>query len=253
MAASDRAFTPGRHGSRPSMSALLVLATALLAFTPACAFSLNQSIAVGDGQTSGAQSTVNGSIEVGRDAVVNGGLETVNGSIRIGDSARIERAETVNGAIRLGDGVTGRDLSSVNGAIQLGSGVTIDGKVSVVNGRIALGEGSRVSGDLDNVNGEIEVEGSEIGGDLSTVNGDVILSGNTVVHGDLVVEAPNDRFWNDKDRRKPKIVVGPGVRVVGRIDLEREVQLYISDSAEVGGVTGVMSLDQAIRFSGERP
>jgi hypothetical protein len=40
---------------------------------------------------------------------------------------------------------------------------------------------------------------------------------------------------------------------VGRIDLEREVELYISESAEVCGVTGVMSLDQAIRFIGERP
>jgi len=41
--------------------------------------------------------------------------------------------------------------------------------------------------------------------------------------------------------------------VEGVIDLEREVKLYISDSAEVGGVKGVMTMDDAVRFSGKRP
>jgi hypothetical protein len=41
--------------------------------------------------------------------------------------------------------------------------------------------------------------------------------------------------------------------VDGNIIVEREVELYISDTAEVGGVSGVMSIDQAVRFSGERP
>ena len=233
--------------------AVALLAVALLAVAPACAFNLNKSIAVGDGQTSGGESTVNGSIEVGRDAVVNGGLETVNGGIRVHDNARVERVETVNGAVRLADGVTARDVSSVNGTIEFGSEVSIDGKVSVVNGRIELGTGSRVSNDVSNVNGEIEIEGSDIGGDLSTVNGDVSLAGSTVLRGDLVVEEPNNGFWDRKERRKPRIVIGPGVRVLGEIDLEREVELYISEEAEVGGVTGVMSMDQAIRFSGDRP
>jgi len=232
--------------------AVALLAVALLAVAPACAFNLNKSIAVGDGQTSGGESTVNGSIEVGRDAVVNGGLETVNGGIRVHDNARVERVETVNGAVRLADGVTARDVSSVNGTIEFGSEVSIDGKVSVVNGRIKLGTGSRVSNDVSNVNGEIEIEGSDIGGDLSTVNGDVTLSGDTVLRGDLVVEEPNDG-WNRKDRRKPKIVLGPGVRVLGQIDLEQEVELFISEDAEVGGVTGVMTMEQAVRFSGDRP
>lgn len=231
----------------------LALAAALLAFTPACAFSLNKNVDVGAGQTSDGESTVNGSIAVGRDAVVDGGLETVNGSIRVDDNARIGRAETVNGAVRLADGVSARGVSSVNGTIELGSNVTIDGEISVVNGRVELGTGSRVSSDLSNVNGEIEVEGSEIGGNLSTVNGDVTLAGPTVLRGDLVVEEPNDGFRDRSDRRKPRIVIGPGVRVLGTIDLEREVELYISEDAEVGGVAGVMSMDEAIRFSGDRP
>ena len=39
----------------------------------------------------------------------------------------------------------------------------------------------------------------------------------------------------------------------GVIKLEREVKLYISENAEVGGVEGVMSMDDAVRFSGKRP
>jgi hypothetical protein len=35
--------------------------------------------------------------------------------------------------------------------------------------------------------------------------------------------------------------------------LEREVKLYISDSAEVGGVEGKMSMSDAVRFSGDHP
>lgn len=238
---------------RPVTLPALLLTVALMAVAPACAFNLNQSVTVGEGQASGGASTVNGSIDVGRDATVSGGLETVNGSIRVRDNARIERAKTVNGAVRLADGVAARDVSSVNGTIELGSKVTVEGKISVVNGRIELGTGSRVSGDVSNVNGEIEIEGSDLGGDLSTVNGDVTLAGDTVLRGDLVVEEPDDGFRDRKQRRKPRIVIGPGVRVLGEIDLEREVDLYISEDAEVGGVTGVMSMDQAVRFSGDRP
>jgi len=51
----------------------------------------------------------------------------------------------------------------------------------------------------------------------------------------------------------PEIVIGPGSVVKGKIILEREVKLYISESAEVGGVEGTMSMDDAVRFSGEHP
>ncbi len=53
--------------------------------------------------------------------------------------------------------------------------------------------------------------------------------------------------------KKPKVVIGPGSSVEGVINLEQEVELFISETAEVGGVTGVMSLDDAQRFSGDRP
>jgi cytoskeletal protein CcmA (bactofilin family) len=235
---------------------ITLLATGLLALliiAPAHGFNLNKSLSVEAGGTSNGESTVNGSISVGREAVVSGDLETVNGSIRVDADARIEDAETVNGAVRLAAGVTAQDVSSVNGTIDLAENVTVDGEISVVNGKIVIGAGSEVSKDVSNVNGEIRIAGTSIGGDLATVNGDVTLTDNSVLRGNLIVEKPNDRRWNRSDRRKPRIVIGPGVRIQGNIELEREVELYISDSAQVGGVTGAMTMEQAVHFSGERP
>lgn len=230
------------------MAAML---TALAAGAPAQGFNMNKSFEVEAGSESNGHSTLNGSISVGHDAVVNGGLETVNGAIRIDDNARIENAETVNGSVRVASGVNAKDLSSVNGSVTIGENSTIDGEVSVVNGKISLASGSSVNLDVSNVNGAIDISGAGIGGDLSTVNGDVTLE-NATLQGDLVVEKSRSRGI-DFGRRKPRIVIGPGARVVGNIRLEREVDLYISETAEVGGVTGVMSMDEAVRFSGRRP
>ena len=69
--------------------------------------------------------------------------------------------------------------------------------------------------------------------------------------GDVVVEeVSNSFFGNDK---KPTVVIGPGSRVEGALILKREVKLYISDRAEVGSVEGIMSMDDAVRFRGDRP
>ncbi len=232
-----------------------IFSTALLALVlllPAEASDVNKSIRIGDGIESGGHSTVNGSITVGDDAKVSGSLETVNGTIRVGNGTVIRDAETVNGSIRIGSGVSARDISGVNGSITLGEQVTISGEVSVVNGKISLASGTTIEADVSNVNGEIEVTGAQIGGDLTTVTGDITLEGNSVIRGDLVVEKP--RGWGSRDsNRDPKIIIGPGAEIVGEIRLEHEVKLYISETAKVGGVSGVMSLEDAVRFSGKRP
>ena len=216
----------------------------------ALGFDFNDDIEIAAGTESRGDSTVNGSIEVGSGAIVTGGLETVNGGIRIDSNAQVQDVQTVNGRVQLASGVTAGDVESVNGSISLDEQASAEG-VSVVNGKIRLEPGSRVARNVGNVNGEIEIAGAEIGGDLATVNGDVTLSENARVRGDLVVEKPGGFNWDDS--RKPRIVVGPGSRIDGEIVLEREVQLYISDSAQFGGVTGVMSLEDATRFSGNRP
>jgi hypothetical protein len=226
---------------------------AIMMAAPACA-NVNKSITIGDNTETGSESTVNGSISVGSGTTVKGSLSTVNGTIRIADDSSAGDIETVNGSIRIGDGTAVEDVESVNGSIRIGERVTVDGEIDVVNGKISLDTGTRVIDGVSNVNGEFQISGTEIGGDLETVNGDVWLMDGSVLQGDLIVEKPGGWGFNGSNRkRKPRIVIGPGSRVVGMIVLEREVELFISETAVVGGVSGEMSLDDAIRFSGDRP
>jgi DUF4097 and DUF4098 domain-containing protein YvlB len=219
---------------------------------PAYGLNLNKSVNVDAGSKTGGQSSVNGSISVGRGAIIDGSLETVNGSIRVDEDVTLEDAETVNGTIRIASGSSADDVTSVNGAIRLGENVSIGGEIDVVNGKISLDKGTTVTDGVSNVNGEISLSGAEVGGNLSTVNGDVSLNDGATLRGDLIVERPGGWGWND-NKRLPKVIIGPNSKVLGNIVLEREVELYISNSAEVGGVTGEMSLDDAVRFSGDRP
>jgi DUF4097 and DUF4098 domain-containing protein YvlB len=225
----------------------------MLLAVPAMAATINKSVKIEAGAESGGASSVNGSISVGEDAVVTGNVKTVNGTIRVDQGASIEDASTVNGAVRLAEGVKSGSLSTVNGSVKVGGSTAVDGEVSAVNGRITIDKGSNVSAAVSNVNGQIELEGAVVGGNLETVNGDVSLEDKSVVKGDLVVEKNSGWGWGKSKSRKPRIVVGPGSRVEGKIILKREVELFISETAEVGGVEGEMSMDDAIRFSGKRP
>lgn len=228
---------------------------ALLFLTiPAHAHSVNKSINVSAGEHSDGASSVNGSVIVGAGAVVDGDVETVNGTVRIDDDATIRDAETVNGTIHVGSGVKAYDLATVNGAIRVAENSTIDGSIEAVNGSIGLDKGSKVNRDVSNVNGEIEINGSEIGGDLSTVTGDIWLHDGAIVRGDIIVEKPGGIGWfGSNSKRVPTVVIGSGAQVDGSIRLKRKVDLYISNTAEVGGVTGEMSMADAIRFDGDKP
>jgi len=236
------------------ITTLSVALLALLLVAPANALDINESIKIAAGSEASGASTVNGSVTVGKGATVTGNVETVNGSIRIEENAVIEDAETVNGSIKIGSGVKAENIDGVNGAIRIGKNVTITGDVSVVNGMIAVDAGSKIAEDVSNVNGEIRLTGAEVGGNLSTVNGDVALNDGANLRGNLTIEKPAGFNWNkDDDSRMPRVTIGPGSRVGGKIIAEREVELYISDTAEVGGVSGVMTMDQAVRFSGKSP
>lgn len=226
----------------------------MLMAVPALGASINKSVKIDAGSESGGATSVNGSISVGDNAVVTGGLKTVNGQIRVDSGATIESATTVNGSVRISENVRTGSLTTVNGSVTLGAGSSADGEVKAVNGRLTLESGAMVSGDVSNVNGEIDLSGATVGGDLTTVTGDVELADQSILRGDLVVEEPSGWSFNrDSKRRKPRIVIGPGSRIEGKIRLEREVELFISETAQVGGVEGEMTLDDAVRFSGNRP
>jgi ethanolamine utilization microcompartment shell protein EutS len=226
----------------------------LLLSVPVASASVNKSITIDAGSESDGATSVNGSITVGDDAVVTGDLDTVNGKIRIGDNARIEDASTVNGSIRVGNKVVADSLETVNGSIEVGEAGQISGNIGAVNGAISLEQGSVLEGYIGNVNGSIELEGSEVGGNIETVNGNIYLTAATV-KGDIIVEKPGNSWWpfGNDDRKMPEIVIGPGSKVMGVIKLEQEVKLFISETAEVGGVEGEMTMDDAVRFSGDRP
>lgn len=234
-----------------SKTAFTIGLLVLLMSVPALGASINKSVKIGAGEESNGATSVNGSISVGDDAVVTGSLKTVNGSIRVDSGAQIENATTVNGRVRMAEGVRADTLTTVNGTVQIGVGAVIEGDISAVNGGITIEQDAAVAGDVGNINGRIQLTGTEIGGDVKTVTGDVEVM-QTVLKGDLRIEKPS--FWNRRDtRRKPRVVIGPGSRVEGAIVLEHEVDLFISDAAEVGDVEGVMTIEQAQRFSGDTP
>lgn len=234
-------------------SAFTIGLLVMLMAVPVYGASINKSIKIDAGSESDGATSVNGSITVGAGAVVSGTLKTVNGKIRVDEDAEIEDAATVNGSVTLYDNVKSHDLGTVNGSISVGAGAAVNGKIGAVNGRIKLEKGATVEQGVGNVNGSIELQGSEVGGDVTTVNGNVDLSDAAVIKGDLVVEKPSSWSFSDKKSRLPEVVIGPGSVVEGSIVLEREVKLFISETAQVGGVEGEMSMSDAIRFSGEHP
>jgi hypothetical protein len=63
------------------------------------------------------------------------------------------------------------------------------------------------------------------------------------------VEKPSSELVAALVRDVPRIVIGPGATVQGELRFERPVQLFVSDKATIGTVTGATP----IPFSGERP
>jgi hypothetical protein len=196
----------------------------------------------GDGSTK-----INGSIDVpaGRQP---GAVATVNGSIHVGDNASVTSATTVNGGVHLGDHATASSLTSVNGAIALGTGAHVSGSASSVNGELTLGDGAEVVGSLSNVNGKITLTAAHVGGGIKTVNGSMSIMGASQVDGGIRVEKPSGALVHMNDD-VPRIVIGPGAAVRGELRFERTVQLFVSDKATIGTVTGATP----IPFSGDAP
>jgi hypothetical protein len=64
-----------------------------------------------------------------------------------------------------------------------------------------------------------------------------------------LVRRKSSSGWFNWESSGPRIVIGPGASVQGELRFERKVQLYVSDRATIGPVSGAT----AIRFSGEDP
>jgi len=200
------------------------------------------------GSSDGDESNkINGSIHVPA-GKPPGAVATVNGSIHVDDNAAVTSATTVNGSVHLGDHATAASLNSVNGSIVLGTGAHVSGSASSVNGELALEDGAEILGSLSNVNGKISVTAAHVGGGIKTVNASMSITGASHVEGGILVEKPSSELLR-LVRDVPRIVIGPGATVQGELRFERTVQLFVSDKATIGTVTGATP----IPFSGETP
>ncbi|WP_228482066.1 hypothetical protein [Lysobacter sp. H21R4] len=180
-------------------------------------------------------SKVTGSVDVAADARV-GDVDTVNGSIAIDTNAQAGAVSTVNGSIKLADGVRAGELSTVNGSVRAGRNVRT-GEVSTVNGQIFIDRGSNVAGDLSTVNGAIGLVGTRVEGDIEMVNGDLTVGANSHVLGGIHYDKPGFQ-WLSLGKKLPRVVVGPAAQVDGDMVFERDVDLYVHQSARIGKVTG---------------
>lgn len=209
---------------------------------------VNQSVRVEAGQTAGDVSSVNGSIQI-EDGATADGVETVNGSVSIGDRTTAGEVRTVNGGVRVGEQSKIADIESVNGRLQIGAGTQVGSGVSAVNGTISLAKATTVGGRVENVNGKISLEAAHVAGGIGTTNGDIDVGAGSKVEGGILVDKPRGRNWSGSKHRTPIIVIGPDAVVEGDLKFEQPVQLYVSDRARIGTVTGAT----AIRFTGDRP
>jgi DUF4097 and DUF4098 domain-containing protein YvlB len=228
------------------------LCLALLACLPLAAFAgglskVNGSVRVEAGQTAGDVSTVNGSVTIEEGATAED-VDTVNGSITIERNTTVKSVESVNGGISLGEDAKASSVETVNGKMKLAERAQVSGDVSAVNGSADLAKGADVHGQLSNVNGKMTLAGAHVGRGLKTVNGDINVGADSRIEGGIYVEKPNQN-WSTGKRHIPRIVIGPGAVVEGRLRFEHEVELLVSDRAKIGNVEGA----KAVTFSGDEP
>jgi hypothetical protein len=193
-------------------------------------------------------SKINGTAEVesGQHA---GDVSSVNGSVRVGDRAVVKKASTVNGAVELGASASATKAETVNGTVTLHEMAQVSGTVETVNGRLKLERGADVRGQVSNVNGDITMEGAHVAGGIETTNADITVDKGSKVEGGILVKKPGMSWFSSNNNRVPKVVIGPHSVVQGKLTFEREVELYVSDSATVGPIEGAT----AKKFSGEAP
>jgi DUF4097 and DUF4098 domain-containing protein YvlB len=193
---------------------------------------------------------VNGAVRT-EAGVEYGSLETVNGSISVEAGVRADSASTVNGSIDIDDQAVVGTVETVNGGVDIGESVVIENGVETVNGGVGIERGSRIDGKVETVNGRIELEGAEIGNGIATVNGDITVGTDSIVRGGILVEKPQGSGWFNwgGKSRLPRIVIGPNATVEGTLDFEREVELFVHDTAKIGTVRGAT----AQKFSGLKP
>ena len=86
-------------------------------------------------------------------------------------------------------------------------------------------------------NGAIGLVGTQLAGGIETVNGDITVGIGSHVKGGIRVTKPSFSL-SLTPPRKPRVIIGPNAKVDGPLNFEREVTLYVHDSASIGPVSG---------------
>jgi len=176
-------------------------------------------------------------------------IDKVNGSIRTDEGAEYRSLDTVNGSIVLAARATAESIETVNGSITLREN-SRGGEVETVNGAIRMDRGALSKGTIETVNGTLNLEGAEVGGNLNTVNGDINVLDGSRVAGGIKIEKPTGSWFNwGGNQRTPTVVIGANSEVAGPMVFEREVELFVHESARIGSVSGA----EVKRFSGAKP
>jgi hypothetical protein len=177
-----------------------------------------------------------------------GEVSTVNGSIHIGANAVVGHTNTVNGGVNLERGATASDLTTVNGSVHVHDQARVLGEVHSVNGSLTVEDGADVKGNLGNVNGGIHVAAAHVGGAIGTTAGSITVGPNAHVDGGITMERDSSWFHFGV-QEVPRVVIGPGSVVKGKLWFKRRVALYVSDHATIGPVEGAT----VSKFSGDHP
>lgn len=207
---------------------------------------VNGSVTVADGQSADSISTVNGSVKIGKNATIRDDISVVNGSIAIDAGAKISDISAVNGELSIGEKATVGEISVVNGEITLARGVRATNDVTSVNGGILINGQSSVDGDVTSVNGGIGLIGTNVKGRVENVNGNTTIGANSSVGALRYIKPKGVSIGLRNTRRIPRVIIGPNAVVRGDLVFEREVKLYVHNTAKIGAVTGAT----AIPYSG---
>lgn len=181
-----------------------------------------------DDNYDGNVSHVMGDIDIASDRQMQD-ISTVNGDINLDNNVSAEQIDTVNGDITLGKQVSALSVASVNGDISANAGLTVQENISTVNGDINLAKDSQVNGNISTVNGDIHLQNVNVHGELETKNGDISLLKGTVVTGDIIYRAKEQKRWSNNDL--PVLTIDSDSTVSGKIILQRKVILEIDDPA----------------------
>ena len=204
-------------------------------------------VSVKSGEPASDRSTVNGGIRVEENASVRK-VNTVNGAIELEPSTTAKSLDSINGGILIGENAQIADhVASVNGGVALGKSARVSGAVSAVNGTVALDDGTEVTGRIASVSGRIHLEAAHVCGGLKTETGDIVVGANSRVEGGILVK--KSRQPGEGVEPVPLVVIGPGAIVEGPLRFEREVKLFVSDTAQIGPIEGAVPT----MFTGDTP